>query len=491
MKKSMKLIQLTRVAAALLSAGILSSALAQTAPASSTPASSTPASSTPASSTPASSTPASSTPASSTPASSTPQEALLQRLDAMQQEMSKLRAEITELKSAQTKTDAAAAQANAAVQEVKQEVASTGASKPSGGPSTVVTGYGEINYNRYNNSTNAIRFSGAPDTQADARRVVLGIQHRFNDKTKFVGEFEWEHAVTSASDRGEAAIEQAFIEHQVTPNVAIRAGLFLVPMGLLNERHEPASYYGVERNVVETAIIPSTWREGGLLAIGTFGNGFTVQGGITTGFDLSKWDSTSREGRESPLGSIHQELSFAKAKNLSVIGALDWRGVPGLTLGGAFFTGKAGHGQLFLTGANPTVTIWDLHARWTPGKWDVSAVYANGTIKNTTSLNIPLASDPTPIPSRFYGAYVQAAYHVWQSGEARLSPFARFERVNTAAGYASLPSGLGRAADKTETIATIGASYRFAPSVVFKADVQRFTLNKTNNRFNLGLGWSF
>ena len=452
----MKPIQLTRLAAALLSAGCLSAALAQTAPA--------------------------------TP---TQQEAMLQRLDAMTQEMSKLRAEITELKSAQTKTEATAQTANAAAQEVKQEVATSAASKPAGGPSTVVTGYGEINYNRYNNSTNAIRFFGAPDTQADARRVVLGVQHRFNDKTKFVGEFEWEHAVTSASDRGEAAIEQAFIEHQVTPNVAVRAGLFLVPMGLLNERHEPASYYGVERNVVETAIIPSTWREGGLLAIGTFGNGFTVQGGITTGFDLSKWDSTSREGKESPLGSIHQELSFAKAKNLSVIGALDWRGVPGLTVGGAFFTGKAGHGQLFLTGANPTVTIWDLHARWTPGKWDFSAVYANGTIRNTTSLNIPLASDPTPIPSRFFGAYVQAAYHLWQSGEARLSPFARFERVNTAAGYATLPSGLGRAADKTETIATIGASYRFAPSVVLKADVQRFTLNKTNNRFNLGLGWSF
>ena len=453
-------LRFTRIAAGLLAAGYLNAAVAQT-------------------------------PSTSPTTPQTPQAALLQRLDAMQQEMAKLRAEITELKSAQTKTEATAQQANAAAQEVKQDVASSAASKPSGGPSTVVTGYGEINYNRYNNSTNAIRFFGAPDTQADARRVVLGVQHRFNEKTKFVGEFEWEHAVTSASDRGEAAIEQAYIEHQFTPNVAVRAGLFLVPLGLLNERHEPAAYYGVERNVVETAIIPSTWREGGVMAIGTFGNGFTVQGGITTGFDLSKWDSTSRDGKQSPLASIHQELSFAKAKNLSVIGALDWRGMPGLTVGGAIFTGKAGHGQLFLTGANPTITIWDLHARWTPGKWDLAAVYANGTISNTSSLNIPFVSDATPIPSRFFGGYVQAAYHVWQSGEARLSPFVRFERVNTAASYAALPNGLGRAADKTETIATIGASYQFAPSVVFKADVQRFTLNKTNNRFNLGLGWSF
>ena len=419
----------------------------------------------------------------------TSQDALLQRLDAMQQEMIKLRAELTELKSAQTKTDATAQKASATAQEVKQEVAVV-AAKPLERSATTITGYGELNYNRYGNSKGAVLL-GAPTTTADARRVVLGVTHRFNDKTKFVGEFEWEHAIASATDKGEAAIEQAYIEHQLNPIVALRAGLFLVPMGLLNERHEPAAYYGVERNVVETAIIPSTWREGGVMAVANLDNGFTLQGGITTGFDLTKWDSTSREGKESPLASIHQELSLAKSRNLSFIGAADWRGIPGLTLGGAVFSGKAGHSQLLVAGVNPVVTIWDAHARWTPGKWDLSAVYASGSISKTSLLNIPLASDPTPIPSKFYGGYVQAAYHVWQSGDYRLSPFARIERVNTAASFAALPNGLNRNGDKTETISTVGATFRFAPNVVAKMDVQRFDLNKTNNRFNLGLGWSF
>ncbi len=118
-----------------------------------------------------------------------------------------------------------------------------------------------------------------------------------------------------------------------------------MPFGLLNENHEPTAYYGVFRNFVETAIIPSTWREGGIQIVGNYDNGLTAQAGITTGFDLNKWDATSTEGAESPLGSIHQELQLANARDLSLFGALNWRGVPGLLLGGAAFTGGATHGQ--------------------------------------------------------------------------------------------------------------------------------------------------
>ena len=96
-----------------------------------------------------------------------------------------------------------------------------------------------------------------------------------------------------------------------------------MPAGLLNENHEPTAYYGVERNFVETAIIPTTWREGGIQAIGNFENGLTLQTGVSTSFDLTKWDAGSSEGRESPLGSVHQELMLAKAHDLAVFGALN------------------------------------------------------------------------------------------------------------------------------------------------------------------------
>ena len=84
-----------------------------------------------------------------------------------------------------------------------------------------------------------------------------------------------------------------------------QASVFLSPVGLLNTKHEPIAYYGVERNFVATAIIPTTWREIGLGLSGDFANGLSWDAGLTTGFDLTKWDAASGEGRESPLGSIH------------------------------------------------------------------------------------------------------------------------------------------------------------------------------------------
>ena len=416
-------------------------------------------------------------------AQTTSQDVLMQKLELMQQELTRLKSELAGIKAAQTKTQATAEQATVVAQQAKTEVAAVaGTGLKPGGPATVVTGYGEVNYNRPTKNANA--------TQADLRRVVLGLQHRFDDKTKFVGEFEWEHAVTSATDRGEAAIEQAYIEHQLNDKLAVRAGLFLIPMGLLNEYHEPDAFFGVERNFVETAIIPSTWREGGVMLVGTTDTGLTWKAGLSTGFDLGKWDSKSADGKESPLRSIHQELQLAKAKNLSVFGALDWRGYPGLLVGGGVFTGQAGHGAL-AGGANPRVTVWDLHARWTPGKWDLAAVYALGSISDTSTLNIPLAADATPIPSKFDGAYVQAAYKLWSQGDYQLKPFVRVERFNTAKAYGAFPVGLGRAADAYERVSTVGANFHVSQNVVVKADYQVFSVNSANNRVNLGLGWSF
>jgi hypothetical protein len=352
--------------------------------------------------------------------------------------------------------------------------------QPAGGPSTVLSGYGEINYNRPTRASE--------NAQADLRRFVLGVQHRFSPSTKLVSEVEFEHAVTSADDSGEVALEQAYIEHQLAPAWAVRGGLFLIPLGLLNESHEPTAFYGVERNFVETAIIPTTWREGGVQAVGQFGNGLTLQGGVTTGFDLTKWDATSSEGAESPLGSIHQELALAKARSLSVFGAANWRGIPGLLVGGGVFTGDATHAQ---APARARVTLWDLHARWTPGRWDLSALYARGTISNTAALNAALVGNPTLIPRSFDGQYVQAAYKLWTRQDYELAPFLRWERFNTGKSYADLGPGLTPDPLPTEQVWTVGANFQLTPGVVVKADYQRFRENKDANRVNLGLGWSF
>ena len=179
---------------------------------------------------------------------------------------------------------------------------------PDASPLTIF-GYGEINYQNYPKDRS--------QTQADLARAVIGFGYRFDERTRFVSEFEWEHAVTSADDQGEAEVEQFYVERSFTPKLAGRAGVFLIPSGMLNVAHEPTQYFGVTRNFVDTAIIPSTWREGGVAMTGVTDFDLTWDAGITTGFNLSKLDPDSEEGKESPLGSIHQEMQFAKAADLS------------------------------------------------------------------------------------------------------------------------------------------------------------------------------
>jgi hypothetical protein len=255
---------------------------------------------------------------------------LLRRVDQLAAELTAVKAQLAQVQQQQvvaaditfgtTAPNAPAGSAITANAAATPAATGSAATTPPAGPATVLTGYGEINYNRPTHQSQ--------NTLFDVRRFVLGYQHRFDDKTKAVTELEVEHAVSSASDRGEVDVEQAYIERQITSVWALRAGLFLMPAGLLNENHEPPAFYGVDRNFVETAIIPSTWREGGLQFVGTFDNGLTVQGGFTSSFDLNKWDAASNEGKASPLGSIHQELALAKGHDIAVFGAVNWRGIP-------------------------------------------------------------------------------------------------------------------------------------------------------------------
>jgi hypothetical protein len=355
------------------------------------------------------------------------------------------------------------------------------------GEATRLWGYGELNYNHPTGRSS--------DTQADVRRAVVGFSHAFNEDTHVYGELEWEHAVVSADDSGESEVEQLYVEHQLNPAIALRAGLTLIPLGFLNERHEPTNYYGVERNFVETAIIPSTWREGGISVLGTTDFGLNWNVGVTTSQDLGKWDPTDPETRASPLGAIHQEMQLAKAHDAAVYVAGNWQGIPGFTVGGGIFTGGIGQGQKDFLAKDARVTLGEAHVRWQPGPFDLSALYARGRISDTDALNLSFIGNPYPVPKSFWGGYVQGAWRVWQRGDSSLAPFLRYEEFNTAASFADTPLGLGTPTGETEQVATIGLNYYLTPEVVFKADYQHFDhaddVLGYGNRFDLGVGYQF
>jgi hypothetical protein len=400
---------------------------------------------------------------------------LMQRLDKLAAELDLVKAELAATRKQSDTVEAR--------QLAEPAPATASQTSMSSAPQTVLSGYGEVNYNRPTKDASA--------AQTDVRRAVIGIQHRFDAKTKLVTEFEWEHAVTSATDNGEAAVEQLYIEREFDNGLRAKAGLFLIPAGLLNTNHEPTAYYGVERNFVETAIIPSTWREAGVGLSSTLDNGLTWDLGLTTGFDLGKWDAAAAEGRESPLASIHQEGQLAKSRNLGGHAALNWRGVPGLLLGGSLFSGKVAQGAANFAAPNSRVTLWDVHARYTPGKWDLVGLYARGTISNTAALNATFSGNPAPVPSAFDGWYLQAAYQAWKSQDYVFAPFIRYEQFNTARSYTGQAQGVAVAAGPTEKVATTGVNLRVGEGVVLKADYQKFQTDPTRDRFNLGMGYSF
>lgn len=427
------------------------------------------------------------------------------RLDKMSAELEMLKAEV---KALHAQNEAIASQQEAARPTVAATpsasstapgVATTAtnnapaAAVPASGSPTIaalvepltIWGYGEINYNRPTHD--------GSQTQMDLRRAVFGFGYRFNEKTRFMSEFEIEHAVASADDSGEVEVEQFYVDHQVADFANLKAGLFLIPMGLLNESHEPNRYYGVERNFVETAIIPSTWREGGAALYGSTDIGLAWEAGLTTGFDLGKWDpSADGEGKESPLGSIHQELQNAKARDLSQYVALNYRGIPGWVAGASVFTGKVSQGNPDIrVASNSRVTLWDAHTRWTPGNFDLSTVYAHGSISDTADLNETFVGNPNPIPSDFWGWYAQAAYRFDLPDTYAVSPFMRYERFNTAADYATLPLGLTPDSSPTEKVLTYGLNFYLNPNVVFKADYQSFSEDSSRNRYDVGMGLAF
>ncbi len=367
-------------------------------------------------------------------------------------------------------------------------------------------GYGEIYYSRPSRDTSR--------TTADLARAVFGIGYRFNDRTEFNSEYEIEHAVSSADDAGEFEVEQFYVDRQLTDWATARAGLFLLPFGFINEHHEPTNFYGMQRNFVETLIIPSTWREGGLSFHGNTDFGIGWSAGVTTGVNLANWEfapefpqyTTALElanNGAAPLQATHQELSLASARHLSQYVALNYFGVPGLDVGAAVFTGKAE--QAPGTVGDSRVTLWEGHARWTPGKFDLSALYAHGAISNVADANLANPGSPNPIPSAFYGYFLQAAYGAWEYGDYRLNPFVRWEYFDLGSQYSGtvpmIPTGSVPLSDSPgdfglwpqnhDRVWTTGVNFYVTPHVVFKADYQWFDVNKAFNRFDLGLGLNF
>ncbi|MDC0358538.1 porin [Oligoflexia bacterium] len=222
--------------------------------------------------------------------------------------------EISELKKQLKQTDEKAEAVTEAVES--QSSGASGGGAGSWSDSTQVGGYGELHYN------------GGEKDEVDFHRFVLFVNHQFSDKIRFFSEFELEHALSGDEKDGEVELEQGYVEFDVAENHRILAGLSLVPVGILNETHEPPTFFGVERNPVESNIIPTTWWEAGIAVKGDLPANFAYDLAFHSGLE-----TPIEDGNAFKIRNGRQKVSKATAKDGAVTARVKWNGVSGVELG--------------------------------------------------------------------------------------------------------------------------------------------------------------
>jgi hypothetical protein len=322
----------------------------------------------------------------------------------------------------------------------------------------------------------------------DFHRFVLLFGHSFSERIKFWSELEVEHAlVEGGEESGEVALEQAYLDFLIKPAFNFRAGMMLMPVGILNERHEPPAFNGVERTFVETTIIPTTWRELGFGLTGDLGRGLRYRAYLTSSLDASRFDAESGVGGGRTAGF---DASF---RNPAKVARLEYAGLRRLTLGASVYSGHAG----FRTpGVNPGVTIAEFDGRFGFRRLDLRGLFANTWIGRAGELNWRLQQkfgvNPN-VASQMRGYYFEPGLHVLPRGtrnDAIL--FARYEKYNT---QHRMPDGYTPLPQFNRSSWVTGVTYKPNADVAIKFDYvfnrSASTVVRAINGINLGIGWWF
>lgn len=378
------------------------------------------------------------------------QQKLLQQL---QQQLISTQRELESIRKQGETTSKASSENSEKIELIAESAA------PSSKTRTHIGGYGELHMNRLESD------AGKEKNEIDFHRFVLFFGHDFNENTRFFSELEVEHAYSGTGKPGYVELEQAYIERDLNANTRVKAGLYLMPVGFLNETHEPPTFYGVERNPVEKNIIPTTWWEAGVAASGSLDNGLSWDVSLSSGLEVNADNGYSiRSGR--------QKVAKANFESLALTGRAIWRGMPGLTLASSIYyqddmglgTDPAiGSGMLFETNMN-----WQHKSGF-----GIKALYANWQLDGT-------GPETT-------GADQQVGYFVepsWRFNE-QWGIFARYNSWDNAAGNDN---------DTEFTQLDFGINYWLHENAVLKLDWQSQDAanpSKTYDGLNLGVGYQF
>lgn len=334
---------------------------------------------------------------------------------------------------------------------------------------TTIGGYGELHYNNISDNND----SADDKKEIDFHRFVLFFGKEFNSTTRFFSEFELEHALSGDGKDGEVELEQAYIEHDINDQLTTQFGVFLVPVGLMNETHEPPTFYGVERNPVEKNILPTTWWEAGANLNYKPTAGWSIDTAFHSGLDISEKGSYKpRDGRS--------KVSEAAADAFAFTGRVSYTAIPGLQLAASVqYQEDITQGGLVNVGGVETAvdeasaTLLTAHAVYQINKFTVKALYATWDIDGNEAE--VLGRDEQS------GYYIEPSYKL----NDEFGVFARYNMWDNEAGNS----------DDTEIEqVNFGINYYLHENVVIKADYEiqdgkDDAIDKDG--FNLGMGYQF
>ncbi len=364
------------------------------------------------------------------------------------------------------------------VSAVTAAAQSSAADQPRTGP---ISGYMEMHLN-----APLDRADG--DATLDFHRFVLLFSHSFSDRLRFVGELELEHAfVEGLEEAGEVELEQAYIDVLIKPAFNLRAGMVLVPVGIINERHEPPVFHGVERSFVDTVIIPTTWFDAGAGVHGRIGSSVAYRAYV-----MAPLDATEFSADEGLRGGI-QKGSRANVRNAAVTGRVEYTRVPGLTVGVSGWRGDTGFN---LPRLDPSVGVVELDARFRRRGFEARGQFARVFIGDAGRLNdaLTLLIGVSPnLARQLQGYYLEASrlFPLPHWGH-EVAVFGRFEDFDT---QFRMPEGHEPIPDFNRQAWTVGASYYLDPDVAVKFDYthqqSESTIRRSPRTINVGLGWWF
>ena len=321
---------------------------------------------------------------------------------------------------------------------------------------TTIGGYGELHHNRLEGH------GGASDTdKMDFHRFVLFINHQYSDNLRLITELELEHSLAGDGFPGEVELEQAYVEYDINNKVSASIGLFLIPVGILNETHEPDTFYGVERNPVEKNIIPTTWWAGGVMGSFQLADGLQLRVAAHEPL-LATATFKPRDGR--------QKTANAKAEDYAYTANLRYTAIPGVTLGGSVnYQADFSQGG---TLAAEDGTLIEGHAIIEMGKFGLRALYADWDFTGAGPEALGRDSQ--------VGGYIEPSYKV----SDKFGVFAR---------YSSYDNEDGNSTASRHTQSDVGFNYYLDPQVVLKADYMSQSNDSGSEQkgVNVGVGYSF